>query len=231
MKKLLVLGLSLAATSAWAECKKIEGAPGLLNQGALILVGAQPNTKEIPQVFAELVCHGSKKNLPMLIGLELPAPEQGPVEKFLNSGDRTELLNSPPFKKGRVSAAMVELLERLRALRTAGARFRMVLFDAQPGDPSLRPLLMSRPIAAARASDKNDLMLVLSDVGQATLAPGTMATKLKESKINFTSLQAVEGKPGAKVSSVNLDPKLGTFSGTISVGPVTQSPPATAGAQ
>ena len=217
--------LLLAAQAGAAECKNIPGAVGLLNEKATVLVGEPHGTKEIPQWFGELACLAANKKVPMLIGLEFPPPELASIEKFLGSGDRADLMKAGPFAKKRASTAMMSLLERIRMLRSSGAQIRLVLFDAQPGDATLRPLLMGRSLTAARAEAKRELLLVLIDEKQAEVTPGvrTVASMMKDAKINFVSLHA--GPASGKVPSVQLDPKLGTYNGVLNVGPTSASPP------
>ena len=247
---LLLAAPALAAPPA-VTCKHVPGASALLTKGSTVLVGEVHGTNEIPQAFGELVCIAVKAGVPVRIGLEMQPPELSAVEKFLDSGDRSELMKATPFTRkrqdGRTSQAMVTLLERLRALRSAGGKIHLSLFDAQPGDPSLRPLLMAQTLRATRAEDKNDLLLVLVGEDQAALQPKTMATLLQQRKIKLVSLHAthaegsawtcqgndcgehkVAGDPPAKPLSVQLDAKLGTYSGTYYVGPITASPPAAA---
>jgi hypothetical protein len=217
--------LLFAAQAGAIECKNVPGAAGLLNEKATVLVGEARGTKEIPYWFGELACLAANKKVPMLIGLEFAPPELAPIEKFLGSGDPADLMKAGPFAKKKASTAMMSLLERIRMLRSAGALIRLVLFDAQPGDASLRPLLMGRTLTAARAEAKRELLLVLLDEKEAALTPGTrtVASMMKDVKISFVSLHA--GQASGKVPSVQLDPKLGTYNGALNVGPTSVSPP------
>src|SRR4051812_30599061 len=98
MRALALLMLAGTANAA-VECKNVPGASALLTAGGTVLVGEVRGTNEIPKAFGELACLAVKAGVNLRVGIELPPPELGPLEKFLTDGDRAALLQATPFKR------------------------------------------------------------------------------------------------------------------------------------
>lgn len=122
-----------------AGCAEIASVPeSLLARGSMLLFGDVHGSREAPAFFAEAVCHASAGR-PLMVGLEIPQSEQARVDRFLGSAgaeaDAADLLAGPfwtdDFQDGRRSQAMAALLDRIRALRSAGRRIAVVLIDVE----------------------------------------------------------------------------------------------------
>jgi hypothetical protein len=111
-----------------------------------------------------------------VLGIELPAPEQAAIDAYVASRgqppDRSALTASHFWQReaqdGRSSAAMVELIERIRVLRTLQHDIHLVAFDvpeeqaSKPSDAGARDVAMSRNILAARDRFPTARFLVLT---------------------------------------------------------------------
>ena len=90
----------------------------------LLLVGEIHGTAQTPALIAGLATRMAVSERPLLVGLEIPRDEQKRLQGFLTSAgteqDRDKLLAGDfwqrDYQDGRSSAAMLELLESLRAL-------------------------------------------------------------------------------------------------------------------
>jgi hypothetical protein len=110
--------------------------------------------------------------VPVTVGIEFPRDEQARIDAFLASagGDpaRAALLAGPfwhrPFQDGRTSHGLLDLLERLRALRAGGRDVRVVAFDqaATSDDGARREQDMADAVIAAHraAPDRATVLLV-----------------------------------------------------------------------
>ena len=105
----------------------IDGLDALLEKPGLLLIGELHGTREIPATIGRIVCAASARR-PVRLGVELSRAEQARIDRFMASGGeaaaRDDLTDGQPwrwtFQDGRTSVALVDLLERIRALRAAG---------------------------------------------------------------------------------------------------------------
>jgi len=185
---------------------EISGAREVLVPGGTVLFGEMRGTNEIPRVVADLVCQASSRGVPLALAVELGASEQSRVDAFIASAgtadDREHLLNGGfwhrPYQDGRTSAAMVDLLDRVRALRLAGAKVRVLVYDTAVDDPNAHAEVMARAVLAFRKANPADLLLVLCGNVHARTTRGVewdptlvpMGARLREQIPNLISLDA-----------------------------------------
>lgn len=133
----VLLSVSAASAGAAETCRPIAGLEPLIRPGAVLLLGEIHGTAESPAFVGDVACRVARAGLPVVVALELPVEGEERVDAFLRSDggeeDRRALLAGPAwqasYQDGRTSAAMLELIERVRRLRREGARARIVLFD------------------------------------------------------------------------------------------------------
>jgi hypothetical protein len=133
---LLLLGTAAPPVRpASPACAPVPGAAPLLAMAErrYFIVGELHGTVEIPSLFGDLVCEGAAGG-PVIVGLEMPEESQAAFDAWLASDggpeSRAALLTERfwRFHDGRASEAMLGLLERLRAMRAAGAPIRLLAF-------------------------------------------------------------------------------------------------------
>jgi hypothetical protein len=134
------LGFALAlALAVVPGCKRPTKAPLVCKRpvaitaeaGSVWWFGEMHGTEESPTFIGDVACSVAQAGYHVQVALEIWATEQTRIEKFLATGDRATLLAGPFWAQhdGRSSAAMVELLDRVRWLRRAGANIDVVAFD------------------------------------------------------------------------------------------------------
>lgn len=206
---LALAGLATLATAAAAEpCPEV---PGLaeLDGADVVMLGEIHGSDEIPRFVGDLVCAASATR-PVLLGLEIPAAEDAAFQAYLAStGDapaRRTLLATPFFSReyqdGRSSRAMLELLERVRALRAAGRDVELLAFD-DPDAPGGRDRAMADRLLAARAARPGRLVVALAGNLHARIVLGSPFDPRFESMALFL-LRAGEGAaPGLRLLSLD----------------------------
>src|SRR5207253_1601063 len=109
---------------------EIRGARALLAPGATISLGEMHGTVEAPRAVADLALLAARAGYDIEVGLEISTAEQPAFDRYLESSgqpsERAALLAGAhwhaEFPDGRSSEAMLDLIERIRALRHAGHR-------------------------------------------------------------------------------------------------------------
>src|SRR5207302_1493589 len=162
MRALAVAAIGLCACARRPEsCVPIPGLAPLLAPGALLVFGEVHGTREIPAFVGEVACAAARAGR-VRVGLELPASDAPLLRRFLD-GDEGALGHSEPWRRpalgsGRTSAAMLALLQRLRALRRAGAPVEPFFFDEMDAGPK-RDEQMAANISAERKKSDSDIHL------------------------------------------------------------------------
>lgn len=189
---LALLALTSAACSSGSPATRPAAAPfrcdtpmpgvdALVAPGAVVLFGEIHGTREIPDAFGRAVCSAAAAaSTEVLVGVEIPRTEQAALDAFVASdgGDaaRAALLAGAfwtgPWKDGRSSEAMVALLDRVRALRAAGARVRVVAFDVGATPAPDRDGAMAAALLDARAAAPDAVVVLLTGNLHARLAGG-----------------------------------------------------------
>jgi hypothetical protein len=152
-------------------------------------------TAEIPAITGELAARwtGGEHRQPLLLGLEAAGADQARVERYLASpgsaADRAGLLAgahwTEPMHDGRDSVAMAALIERVRALRAAGADISIAMFDvAGDGERNAR---MAAALRGAIGAHPDARVLVLTgNVHAMTGTPPQMFNAGKPVKLPTT---------------------------------------------
>ena len=179
----LACALATLSAAAWADTNADMAA--IAEQVAdrrLVLVGEMHGTREVPRALADLAQQLADAERPLIVGLEIWRKEQARIDRYLDSAgtleDRSELLTGEfwtrSYQDGRSSEAMVELLDRLRALALK-APLKVLAFDADPVADSggaARDQAMAERIAAALDAEPEAHALVLA---------GNFHTRIQES--------------------------------------------------
>ncbi len=138
----------------------------------VLLVGEIHGTAQTPAIVASLASRMAVAERPLIIGLELPATLQRPLQQFLASAgttdDRKKLLADPfwqrDYQDGRSSVAMFELVESLRVLDLK-RDIQVLAFDV-PQDAGLggavRDQRMAETITAALEATPKARALILA---------------------------------------------------------------------
>lgn len=254
----IVLAATLGiGARASADCAALAGADKILSPGARIHVGEMHGTVEIPRWFGELVCHATKLKTPVRVGLEVPADEDAAIAAYLKSGapaDRAALLRgafwTDKYQDGRRSQAMLELIDRVRALRKGGADIDLATFDKKP--PNRDRAMAERLLAAVNKAPKATWLILSGNIhARKTQGPfkyTLMAGELAKLGAPFVTLNSgygggtawvctndndcgphVWGGGPARPVGVVLEPtKDGAYDGWLNVGNIQYSPPAAA---
>lgn len=116
---------------------EIAGAGAVIAPGAIVMLGEMHGSREIPAFTGNLACRAAMAGHAVIVGLEIPQVEQAAINRYLASGgstrDREALVAGAhwrrPEQDGRSSRALVDLIERVRALRQSGHKVEVLAFD------------------------------------------------------------------------------------------------------
>jgi hypothetical protein len=122
---------------------------------------------EAPALISELACSLSKSE-EIAVGLEIPSQDQPLIDSYLMSrGTKTDekaLTDSYFWQKGRdgrSSAAMLRLIEDIRALKNDGHPVDLFAFDDQPGTRLERNVAIAKGIRRFHTSHPNTKIIAL----------------------------------------------------------------------
>jgi hypothetical protein len=145
-----------------------------------LVLGELHGTMQNPEFFGSVVAEAQHVR-PVTVVLELPIGESERIARFLRSKgefeDRRDLLNSnfwnSPYQDGRSSAAMIDLLERLRKIGSEGFGSQVVLCQPAraPMSPELYEETMARCWQTAGAAKPNNVVLILVGNAHASHEP------------------------------------------------------------
>ncbi len=195
------LASSVVSYAKPGTCEAILDPRHILENSEIVLLGEMHGTREIPNFLAAAVCQALQRDRSVTVGLEIPREENPRLQAYLTSPGRGEDLAAllagsfwqSPYKDGRSSEAMVQLIVALRGWRAGGDRLRVMPIDpvelpapnsAAPGPaPSgaprpraageTRDRAMAEGLAAAIRDAPDDLFLVLTGNVHNRLRPGT----------------------------------------------------------
>ena len=173
-------GADAVARTAAEAAKLIDAKVG---GQRIVMLGEIHGTAEGPAIAGELAARwaSGKPGRPVLLGLEATSADQARTDRYLASkgaaADGADLLAGrhwrEPMHDGRDSEAMAALIERIRALRAAGADVSVAMFDAS-GDGE-RDARMAASLRRAIAAHPRARVLVLTgNVHAMTGAPMAM---------------------------------------------------------
>jgi hypothetical protein len=195
----------------------------------VIFVGEIHGTKEMPAFVGNLACYFAKKNVPVLLGLEMPADMQAALKTFhASNGDKQakKKLLAHQFWQfagnyGMASEAIFDLIELSRKLRVAGHEVIPFAFRHADSDLPLRKdedhslrndLLMAANIQARALQYANYKVIILAGNVHAMKSPTSLsaASFLEKSIANFSILLSPQGgntwgcsgKPGQTICGV-----------------------------
>lgn len=178
------LGVALSDAPA-PDCPALAGVDLVLHRENLthIVVGEAHGTRELPQLFGDLICNLARSGRSLTVGLEFTPENQTAIDAYLASDGGpsavSRLLQSPGWsdQAGRASVAILDLLERLRRLRQTGLDLTVVAFDhpseTSAGTSALREAGMARLLIEAHAHRPASVVVALTGVGHAGRGPWT----------------------------------------------------------
>lgn len=150
--------------------RKVQGFQAMLKPGLTLLIGEQLGTREIPTTVGDLACEAARTGHGVTLALAIPEKEQERINTYLSSAgkpaDQDALLQGNFWRKlqqdGRGSRAVMDLIDRARALRAAGRAVSVVAMDTDMNHGKARDAHMARKVLNQRASRPKDVFLVLA---------------------------------------------------------------------
>ena len=150
--------------------RKVTGFQPLLRPGLTVLIGEQLGTREAPGAVGDMLCEAAGAGLGVTLGLSISRKEQERIDRYVASAgrppDQDALLHGDFWRKlqqdGRGSRAVMDLIDRARALRAAGHAVAVVAIDTDLNHGSTRDARMAETVTAARAKRPQDVFLVLA---------------------------------------------------------------------
>ncbi|MCE9672152.1 hypothetical protein LY474_30530 [Myxococcus stipitatus] len=160
--------------------RRLPGFQPLLHAGLVVLIGEQLGTREIPAAVGDLACEAALAGHGVTVGLAIPIKEQARIDKYLASpgkpADQDALLSGDFWRKqqqdGRGSRAVMDLIDRVRALRSAGRTATVVAIDTDMRGGSARDAHMAQVVLKQRAARPQDVFLVLAGNAHTRLVTG-----------------------------------------------------------
>ncbi|WP_211487048.1 hypothetical protein [Corallococcus exiguus] len=159
----------------------VRGLPELLHPGLTLLIGEQLGSNEVPEVVGHVVCQAAQSGLAVTLGLSIPDTEQARVNAYLSSpgapADQDALLEgrfwTRTYQDGRSSRAVMELIDRVRALRAAGLRVTVVAYDTDLMNGSERDAALAQVWTKRRAVKPDEVQVVLAGNTHTQMEKGT----------------------------------------------------------
>jgi hypothetical protein len=150
--------------------RRVAGFQPLLRPGLMVLIGEQLGTREIPTTVGDMACEAAMSGLGVTVGLSIPYTEQERINQYLASAggppDQDALLRGEFWRKvqqdGRGSRAIMDLIDRARALRATGRTVSVVAFDTDLEHGNARDARLARHLLDQRAARPQDVFLVLA---------------------------------------------------------------------
>jgi hypothetical protein len=109
----------------------------LLSQTTIsyLVLGEYHGTQEMPAAAAEIACAAARPNERVVLALEISSSENASLQALINGeAEAAEIIGQSQFwqraRDGRSSAAMMQLLLRVRELRQQGLHIDVVAVDA-----------------------------------------------------------------------------------------------------
>ncbi|WP_224245180.1 hypothetical protein [Hyalangium gracile] len=184
--------------------QQVRGLTQLLQPGRTILIGEQLGSREAPAVVGDVACQSASTGLSVVLGLSIPRTEQGRINRYLASpgspSDQDELLRGlfwrRPYQDGRSSRAIMDLIDRMRSLRTYGLFVTVVAYDTEEATGTERDARLAELWAARRKAHPDELFIVLAGNTHTRVVQGTpwdrdfvpMAKRLVSSEPNLLVL-------------------------------------------
>lgn len=157
-----------AAAAPASACKPLPGATRLWAspRTQFVMFGEIHGAAEIAPLVADAVCLAARRR-PVVLALELDETLQPNIDAFLASDGGPEALvrlgaggDWTDHSDGRVSTALIALVERLREMRRSGLDVGIRLVDSQRRDPTLgRDGVMAQNLEAI-VRDRPDVLVI-----------------------------------------------------------------------
>ncbi|WP_342376172.1 hypothetical protein NVS55_33585 [Myxococcus stipitatus] len=150
--------------------RKVAGFQPLLKPGLTVLIGEQLGTRESPAAVGDLACEAAKAGHGVTLVLSVPDKEQKRLDAYLKSQgrpvDQDALLQGDFWRKiqqdGRGSRAMMDLIDRVRALGAAGHSVSVVAMDTDMSGGKARDAHMAKVVLKQRDARPQDVLLLLA---------------------------------------------------------------------
>jgi len=166
---------SAHASNGGPACPPLEVPTRLSSPNAVIMLGELHGTEQAPRFVGDLACALAARGLPVTVALELPVESSGLLSRLVsderpNTADWQTLFGGA-MQDGRRSTAIAGLVERLAAMRHAGANIEAASYAPDSAPAQERDEGMSR--ALATLAGKGRVLIVLSGNLHNRLRAGT----------------------------------------------------------
>jgi hypothetical protein len=163
-------GCAAAASSrhvtSHLECPALQVPAQLARSGGVIMVGELHGTEQAPRFVGDLACALARRGLPVTVALELPVELSDRLQRLATApAGQTNTVDwqavfSAAWQDGRRSTAIAELVERVAAMRRAGANVGLASYapDSAPTAQE-RDTGMGRAIAALAVAQRSIIVL------------------------------------------------------------------------
>jgi len=166
--------LSRSAKSG-PTCPPFDVPARLAQPTAVILLGELHGTEQAPRFVGDLACALTMRGLPVTVALELPVESSTRLGRLVTdnrpSANDWQALFGGAWQDGRRSTAVAGLVERLAAMRRAGANVELASYAPDSAPAQERDDGMSRALAALAANRR--VLVVLSGNLHNRLRAGT----------------------------------------------------------
>ncbi|QRK07718.1 hypothetical protein JQX13_48350 [Archangium violaceum] len=160
---------------------EVRGLRELLNPGQTLLIGEQLGSQQLPATVGDMVCQAAEAGHIVTLGLSIPRTEQERLDRYLTSAggpaDQDELLDGDfwrrPYQDGRSSRAVMDLIDRVRALRAAGLLIHLVAYDTDQVQGNERDAALADVWLKRRAARPEELFFVVSGNAHVSISKGT----------------------------------------------------------
>jgi hypothetical protein len=161
--------------------REVRDLNALLKPGLTMLIGEQLGSSEAPSVVGDAVCQASAAGLAVTLGLSIPRTEQERINRYLASpgapGDQDELLRGPfwrrTYQDGRSSRAIMDLIDRVRSLRTYGLFITVVAYDTDEATGTKRDALLAEVWEKRRRERPEEAFFILAGNTHTRTVDGT----------------------------------------------------------
>lgn len=149
---------------------EFQGLHELLRPGQTLLIGEQLGSQQLPATVGDMVCQAAEAGLFVTLGLSIPRTEQERLDRYLASAgtpaDQDLLLDGDfwrrPYQDGRSSRAVMDLIDRVRALRASGLLIHLVAYDTDLLRGGERDAALAEVWLKRRAARPEEFFIVVS---------------------------------------------------------------------
>ncbi|PTL78210.1 hypothetical protein DAT35_39825 [Vitiosangium sp. GDMCC 1.1324] len=170
------------APVASARCgTEVRGLRKLLRPGQTLLIGEQLGSEQLPAIVGDMVCQAAESGHIVTLGLSIPRLEQERLDRYLTSAggpaDQDELLDGDfwrrPYQDGRSSRAVMDLIDRVRALRASGLIIHLVAYDTDLLKGNERDAAFADVWMKRRAARPEEVFIVVSGNAHVNVSRGS----------------------------------------------------------